>query len=77
MTGFKVTSTLNSMNEFNRDILSTTMVIHETCPELSKYLDEMPVTIPDTTNPIIGNQQLMDYSESLRFLLNKYKLLQQ
>lgn len=59
-------------NEANNDILKTTMVIQQSFPELSKYLVEMPVTIPDEADPEITVQSLKDYDESLNTFLTKY-----
>lgn len=53
-------------------ILKITMMINEKFPELSKYITEMPVTIPDTDNPEINIKNLSDYKESLENLLKKY-----
>jgi len=59
-------------DDFSGDILRTTLLIHQTHPELSKYLDEMTVTLPDVNNPVISNQVLMEYSETLHTILNSY-----
>ena len=59
-------------NDVNNDILKNTMVIQESYPELSKYLVEMPVTIPDEADPEITVQSLKDYNESLNTFLAKY-----
>jgi hypothetical protein len=59
-------------DDFSGDILRTTLLIHQTHPELSKYLEEMTVTLPDVNNPVISNQVLMEYSETLHTLLNSY-----
>lgn len=55
------------------DILKITIMINEKFPELSKYITEMPVTIPDTDNPEINIKNLSDYKESLENLLKKYE----
>jgi hypothetical protein len=60
--------------ELNAKILEVTMKIKDHYPELSKYLDEMPVTIPSEKDPEITLNQLKVYYESLNSLLNKYKL---
>ena len=63
---------MKTENEINKDIIETTMVIDETFPELSKYIEEMPVTIPNTNEPEINETNLKDYQSSLDALLNKY-----
>jgi hypothetical protein len=42
-------------------------------PDLYQYLDENPITIPNMEHPKIGAQELNDYLESLRDLLEKHK----
>jgi len=63
---------MKTENEINKDIIETTMVIDETFPELSKYIEEMPVTISNTNEPEINETNLKDYQSSLDALLNKY-----
>lgn len=58
--------------ELSENILKITMTIRNEFPELIKYLNEMPVTIPDVATPEINNKILQDYYESLRDLLRKY-----
>ena len=45
---------MKTEKELNDAILKITMKIRNDYPELSKYLSEMPVTIPDITNPEIN-----------------------
>jgi hypothetical protein len=58
--------------EIEEAILKITMKIKTEYPELSKYLEEMPVTIPDNKNPEINIKTLQDYYNSLESLLKKY-----
>jgi hypothetical protein len=58
--------------DLNSKILEITMNIKDNYPELSKYLEEMPVTIPDEQNPDITLKNLSSYYDSLNSLLNKY-----
>jgi hypothetical protein len=58
--------------ELNSKILEITMTIQENYPELSKYLDEMPVTIPDEKDPEINKKNLKAYYDSLTSLLQNY-----
>ena len=59
--------------DLNAKILEVTMKIKDHYPELSKYLDEMPVTVPSEKDPEITLNHLKTYYESLNSLLNKYK----
>jgi hypothetical protein len=63
---------MKTEKELNSKILNITMTIKEQHPELSKYIEEMPVTIPDETNPAITINNLSAYYDSLNSLLNKY-----
>lgn len=63
---------MKTAKDINTDILNTTMDIQEKFPELSKYITEMLVTIPDTVNPEITTKNLKDYNESLNSLVTKY-----
>ncbi len=58
--------------ELNDAILKITMEIHADYPELSKYLSEMPITIPSNPNPDIKVKSLSDYYDSLQQLVRKY-----
>ncbi len=57
------------------EISQITRDIEENYPELQKYLDETPMTLPDATNesPDMDNKALKDYLESLKEIVKKYK----
>lgn len=63
---------MKTEKELNEAILKITMKIRNEYPELSKYLSEMPVSIPDISNPEINTKTLTDYYESLENMLKKY-----
>jgi hypothetical protein len=63
---------MKTEKELNEAILKITMKIRNEYPELSKYLSEMPVTIPDDSDPEINIKILKDYYESLENILKKY-----
>ncbi|MBH2003524.1 MAG: hypothetical protein I8H66_02440 [Sphingobacteriia bacterium] len=60
------------VHALNDRILSLTMRIRETYPELSKYIEEMPVSIPNEPDPHVQAKQLQVYYDSLKNILNKY-----
>lgn len=64
---------MQTEEEINTSInkLATTMDIK--FPELLKYVDEMPITNPDSRNPIIDTISLHDYYDSLDNLMKKYQ----
>ena len=61
-------------NDLNAKILKITMMIMDHYPELSQYLEEMPVTVPAEKDPVVTLNHLRSYYESLISLLNKYKV---
>jgi hypothetical protein len=63
---------MQTEKELNEDILKLTLTIQERFPELSKYITEMPVTIPDEKNPQINLTTLKDYYDSLEAVLKEY-----
>ena len=64
----------NTLHEWNEKIMKITMIIKDQHPELSKYLNEMPVSIPDQKNPEITLINLKSYFDSLNSMLNTYTL---
>ena len=63
---------MKTEKELNEAILKITMAITNNYPELSKYLAEMPITIPTISTPEINRTILIDYLESLQNLVQKY-----
>lgn len=63
---------MHTEKELNEDILKMTITINEQFPELSKYIEEMPITIPKMANPEINMEILTEYYDSLVSLLKKY-----
>ena len=63
---------MKTENEINKEIIKTTLGIQKDFPELSKYITEMPVTIPNVANPEITTYNLSDYNDSLNELVTKY-----
>ena len=64
---------MKNEKELNEDILKITMLIQEKYPELSKFITEMPVTVPNIETSEINNQHLSNYYDSLKTLVDKYK----
>ena len=63
---------MKTEKEFNDAILEITLKIRNEHPELIKYLDELPLTIPDVSSPEINRKVLSDYLQSLEKILKKY-----
>lgn len=64
---------MHNEKELTDAILKITMSINEKFPELQKYVNEMPVSVPDADNPEINIKTLADYKHSLESLLKKYE----
>ncbi|MES2397969.1 MAG: hypothetical protein V4549_18295 [Bacteroidota bacterium] len=60
--------------DLNSKVLEITLKIKDQYPELSKYIEEMPVTIPDEKKPEITLKNLKAYYDSLNDVLSKYLL---
>jgi len=63
---------MDEINELNLKILNISLLIKLNNPELSKYLDEMPITIPNEEHPKIGIALLKAYYESLNLIWINY-----
>ncbi|WP_310556909.1 hypothetical protein [Flavobacterium sp.] len=63
---------MKTESEINENILKITMTIRNEFPELMKFLNEMPVTIPSEDSPEINSRILQEYYDSLETLLRKY-----
>ncbi|MFI0491184.1 hypothetical protein [Flavobacterium sp.] len=63
---------MKTEKKINNKILKITLIIKEKYPELSKYIMEMPVTIPISENPEINCKILQDYYNSLEDMLDNY-----
>ena len=63
---------MKTEEELNADILKITLKIAEVYPELSKYIGEMPVKVPEPVGNEITIKNLTDYYASLEELLKNY-----
>jgi NADH dehydrogenase len=63
---------MKTKEEINKEILETTANIQENYPELSKFADEMTVTIPSVQDPQINEATLTDYNNSLQSIAAGY-----
>jgi hypothetical protein len=58
--------------ELEQDIMNITLKINQEFPELSKYLKEMPISVPGNPNDEINNESLKEYYNSLAEILGEY-----
>lgn len=63
---------MKTEKELNAEILEITMKIQEEYPELSKYIAEIPITIPNEVTPEITIKVLIDYYKTLHSLVSDY-----
>jgi len=63
---------METEEEINAKILKVTMVIQENYPELSKYLNEMPITVPIDNRPEVNVKNLQKYYDTLLTLFRNY-----
>jgi hypothetical protein len=54
-------------NELNEDILKITQLNNDKYPELSKFIEEMPVTIPNKNTPEVN---VITFGKLLQFFIN-------
>ena len=67
-TNLTINQSINNMKteqELNSDILEITLTIQNKYPELTKYIEEMPVTVPNKEEPEINRKHLENYYNSL------------
>jgi hypothetical protein len=63
---------METEEEINAKIMKVTMVIQENYPELLKYLNEMPITVPIDSNPKVNAKNLQKYYDNLLSLFRNY-----
>ncbi|MBK8627628.1 MAG: hypothetical protein IPN86_19300 [Saprospiraceae bacterium] len=59
--------------EWTQDIIRITTEIKTNYPELSKYVDEMPVSLNSINAEDKSPNNMKEYYESLEMLIKKYK----
>ena len=63
---------MDSLQNVLAEISQLTKTIESNYPELYKFLEENPMTIPSEDHPEIDKKILKDYLESLRQLLKHH-----
>ena len=71
-TPVKTEQRVETEQQLNADILKITLTIKSQYPELSKYIEELPVTIPDKQTPEVTPRNLQTYYDSLQALVKEY-----
>lgn len=68
----KANNYLQMEKALNEKILKITLKIQRDFPELYSFIEEMPITIPNTNDPEISLNSLNKYYNSLELLLKNY-----
>lgn len=63
---------METEKELNAKILAKTAEILEKHPELSEFLNELQITLPNENDPEINVKILKDYYDSLHKILKDY-----
>ena len=63
---------MNVLQNIENDIVRLTTLIKTEYPELYKFLEETPITVPSVDNPDINIKVMEDYNESLKQLLKHH-----
>lgn len=63
---------MKRLQELTKEINDLTLKIEQEYPDLYKYLDENPITIPSNGSPIIDTKNFSDYLDSLKQILKHY-----
>lgn len=62
----------NKDNKILTEISKLTSKIETDYPELYRFLDENPTTLPSRAHPKVDSNELKDYLQSLRQLIEKH-----
>ncbi|QFZ53544.1 hypothetical protein FEZ18_01335 [Oceanihabitans sp. IOP_32] len=55
-----------------REISELTTMIRTKYPELYRFIDEDPITLPATNNPQMSKEIMENYLERLKFIMKQY-----
>jgi hypothetical protein len=64
---------MDELKSIQKEITQLTFTIESKYPELYRFLDEEPITIPNMARPEIDTEIMQDYLESLKQILENYK----
>lgn len=64
---------MKNVQDLLTEIARVTRDIETNYPEIYKYLDENPITIPNMEHPKVNKTELEDYLESLKQLISKHQ----
>ena len=64
---------MDELQNIQKEITQLTFTIESKYPELYRFLDEEPSTIPNMARPEIDIEIMQDYLEGLQQILEHYK----
>ncbi len=63
---------MDKSNDVLKEISHLIRTIESEYPELYRFLDEIPMTLPRKRRPEVGQKQMEEYLQSLRTLLRHH-----
>ncbi|MGM0579556.1 MAG: hypothetical protein ACQETL_02675 [Bacteroidota bacterium] len=63
---------MKDLHKLLNEVANITLNIETNYPELYKFLDEIPVTIPSDSHPHIDTKVMTEYLDSLKELLYEH-----
>ncbi len=64
---------MDGLKNIQKEITQLIYTIESKYPELYRFLDEEPITIPNMANPEIDSKIMQDYLEGLKQIFEHYK----
>ncbi|MHA7944249.1 hypothetical protein ACJOV8_014320 [Formosa sp. 3Alg 14/1] len=64
---------MEDRNDLSKQIVLATTKIREECPELIKFMGEVPISFQSTDEKGVNNKELKDYLKTLNDLLESYE----
>jgi hypothetical protein len=64
---------MDELQSIQKEITRLTFTIESKYPELYRFLDEEPITIPNMAHPEIDIKIMQDYLEGLQQIFEHYK----
>ncbi|MFD1553364.1 hypothetical protein DNU06_06780 [Putridiphycobacter roseus] len=63
---------MNKLNKILTEVSQLTLNIESNYPELYRFIDENPMTIPTSSHPDIDKEAMEDYLKSLKSILKHH-----
>ncbi len=63
---------MKKLQQLTKEVNELTLKIEQDYPELYQFLNENPITIPNSDHPVMNTQIFADYLDSLREILQHH-----